>query len=447
MMDCWKKCAETRPNFNSVHSTVFDIHNKYAAIQSTVPSTGHGLNDTNYSTFGKDLRPQTSVDSVAALGYPHHRRKKSACSQRNSSFSRGSPMSQRNSAFSRGSPLSQRNSQNFMGLESTSQGDGLSITFSVLSDDNFLDQSSESEKEELDEKELGINMPMFLNKNSEAELYPSPVHTDIERYPRDDFPMESVSTFLTGPKAPRSSFDQMDLPSGTSSFHPPPAASGRHHIDPFQPPPINSPDGTASSMNHSQCATPTNVSPGESLEPREASDLPPRPLSSDSPNLESPTTPSILIARNDGDTVSKVSTLDSITTFVSGPHSNPPSSHIPGIPASTYNSTSVSIDDVKLRNKSFLSANGQTIISASSSTPSGTSKSDSGIRSDEEADLMLSNGCQPPPHPPEVAPKRSSMGNKSSLVRTASRKESEVSLGISDLSSDLMSAFASWGKN
>ena len=49
---------------------------------------------------------------------------------------------------------------------------------------------------------------------------------------------------------------------------------------------------------------------------------------------------------------------------------------------------SVSIDDVKLRNKQFLDANGHAGKSASvvSTTPSGASKSDSGIRSDEEVE-------------------------------------------------------------
>lgn len=433
MLDCWKKRPETRPNFNSVHSAVFDIHNKYAAIQSTVPNAAHGMNDTNYSTFGKNLRPQISMESV---GYSHQRRRKSTCSQR---LSQGS------------SVVSRRNSQNFLGLESASQ-DGLSITFSVLSDDNYLDQSSESESEEMGGRELKINMPTFLmgNKNSpEGELYPPPVRTSMERSPHDNFPLDSVTTFLPGAKVSHSSLDHTDLPSGTSSFHPPPAMAGRKYMNPSHPHPIVSPD-TATLSSRSQCATPTNASSGQSSRLGDGRDslLPSRPLS-DSANSDTATTPSILVAHSDPDTVSKASTLDSIATFVSGPHSNPPSSHIPGIPGSTYNSTSVSIDDVKLRNKSHLSANGQTSISAVSSTPSGASKSDSGIRSDEEVDLVLTNGCPPPPPPPppEVAPKRASIGNRSSLVRTGSRKESEVSLGISDLSKDLMSTFASWGKN
>jgi hypothetical protein len=141
--------------------------------------------------------------------------------------------------------------------------------------------------------------------------------------------------------------------------------------------------------------------------------------------------PVVSVTPSNQDTISKPSTPDSFTTYSSGRRSTP-TSHIPGIPGSTYNNTSVSIDDVKFRNK--------TQLTAGNSHAGGASKSDSGIRSDEEVESVLSNGGQ------------------SSEVRTpvavaakehveVEKKDSEVSLGITDLSGDLMATFASWGKN
>lgn len=406
MMECWRRCAENRPNLNSVHSAVSGIRNMYAVMQSTVPNAANALNgNTNYSTFGKDLRPPLTVESAVECS-SHHKCRRS---------------------------LSQKN---------TSQSDRLSITFSVLSDDSYLDQSSEDETEGLEEREVSVdNSPYLTGKqHCEGEPYSPTLCTDVLP---SSFPMNGVSTFLAGPTAPCSLLNDADIPGDASSFDLPHATAGRHHS---HAPPISPLNATVPITDHSQNVTHTEVPSGKLLRPVvQASDtlLPPNSPSY-SYNSDSATTPSILVAKSDSESVSKASTLDSITNFVSGSgrNHNTPSSHILGLPSNTYSSTSVSIDDVKLRNKTLLMANGQMAVSAASTTPSGTSKSDSGIRSDEEVDLMLSNGCPPPP--PEVAPKRVSNG---SMVRPASsRAVSGVSLGISDLSSDLMSAFASWGK-
>ena len=390
MMECWNKSAENRPSLISIHSAVSDIYSKYAAIQSTVASTSYPLTNTNYSTFGKDLRPQLSVESV--VGYSSHRRRRS---------------------------ISQRN---------VLQGDRLSITFSVLSDDNYLDQSSESEEEGLERREL-TDMPAFImsGNNCEGELDLPTTCTDMERSSPIGSPMNGISTFLSGSNVSHSILDHT---SGISSFHPSHAASGRHHSPP--PAHIAPPDITAPTMDRSQRVTHTKVISDQFLRPLAANDtlLPPcQHLASSN----TATTSSILVAKRYSDTASKASTLDSITTLgsVSGANCNAPSCHNLEIPSSTYNSTSVSIDEVRLRNKSLLLENGQTGTGMPSSTHSATSKSDSGIRSDDEADLMLSNG------PLVEAPKR---------VSSSNRKESDASLGISNLSSDLMNAFASWGK-
>ena len=112
---------------------------------------------------------------------------------------------------------------------------------------------------------------------------------------------------------------------------------------------------------------------------------------------------------------------------------------------------SVSIDDVKLRNKQFLDANGHAGKSASvvSTTPSGASKSDSGIRSDEEVESVLSNGMQSSSSeaaPTPVVPPVGGGGKKVSVDSMGPGKDSDMSLGITDLSSDLMATFATWGK-
>ena len=416
MLDCWKKRAEGRPNFSTVHAAVFEIHSKHAVVQSTTSAI---VNDATYSTFGKKIRPQISITETPA-GYPNQRRRRSSVVK----LSRdNSTVSQRNSKYLGQDTPTQNH---HLGLDAPSQ-DEVSLSFSVLSDENYLNQASDSE-DELEGTE--INIPMFLTGNSDEDLSQLSRQPDLSQLswqpaaterPREEYPVESVSTFLPVSKVRQPTIDNTDFPYGTSSFQPGPPPQRR----PSQPL-LRAVETVSPLASRSQCTTPVDPSRRDN----EASN--PRPLS-DSARPDPINVPGLAV-QSDVDTVSKASTLDSVGTFVSGPQSNQLSSHIPGIPGSTYNSTSVTIDDVKLRNKSLLSANGQTSVSAVSATPSGTSKSDSGIRSDEEVDLVLSSGCPPPP---PVAPKGASIGNRlPSGVRG--------SLGLGDFSKDLMSTFASW---
>lgn len=485
MSSCWKKRAEDRPNFNTIFSLVGEIHGKYAATQSMAPPTTHTLIDTNYSTFGKDLRPQEAEEAAAAVTAAstssYYRKRRSQGSFRSSSLPRHSPgESLRNSqnpaaAGSQRSsqnlhPGSQRNSQNFLGGESGSLGgERLSITFSVLSNNELDQQTSCSEDEE--SRDLNFEIPSFLVGGGE-EMVGGPMldpsssgaggRSDFKRRQSDMSPMDLVSTFMPASKpAPRDYTDSAATPSLRSPPIPP-GSSLAGSTTPTAAPPTITPTSPAYD-NTSFCSSP--------LGPQEErngggvdSATPSLPLSSSiTPDMAQPTTS---VTPSNQDTPS---TPDSIITpgpydtdVSSGPNSVlPPSSHIPGIPNSTYNNTSVSIDDVRLRNK-MLDSNTHATKSASivSYTPSGASKSDSGIRSDEEVESVLSNGNggvglpsgplppekvlkgpsrAPPPPPPAVLAKNPS-------VTSEGKKDSDLSLGITDLSNDLMAQFASWGK-
>lgn len=448
MTECWKARAEERPNFDTIYSLIYEIYNKYAAIQGTAPPTTIGLGDINYSTFGKDLRSHDAppLETAAmSLGGSYPRRTRSTAGSLRGSILRGSPAnnSQRNS----------RNSQNLLSVDSMSVlGDrALSITFSVLSNENDLDQSSDSEAEE--SRGLNFEIPSFLTGQEETkkDLYPSPMQTGFE-HPRAESPMDQVSTFLpSGSRPSRTSHDHADYSPSFLSHSP--VVTGAH---PSPHPPQTTPTSVCGARRPSCDSVPFGSNqkaepPGGGGRPCNNEPPTPPPLSgSTSPDMAVPP-PAVSITPSNPDTISKPSTPDSIGMSSSGFHpstttATQPSSHIPGIPGSTFNNTSVSIDDVKMRNGSLLVANGHTVKSASmvSTTPSGASKSDSGIRSDEEMESVLSNGGALSSSSEARTPMSKKMSFGSSSV---GKKDSETSLGIADLSSDLMATFASWGKN
>lgn len=374
MIECWKSRAEDRPSFDALLSS---LHSKYpSAVQSAAlaPPTnthGGGHSDIHYSTFGKDIRThdapplETASLSIGGGGGSFPRRGRSGGATGGSlrgSLPRGSPVNSRRS--------SQRNSQNLLGTESLSGvvgGDRLSITFSVLSNDTELDRQSsvssgEEEGEEGERNGLNFEIPSFLTTGQ------SGAYGEIAR---DESPMDMVSTFL--PAATRATHD--DQSDGTATFLPPPVAS---HPLPHRPAPAPPPHITSRHPSSPNAPGGGSGSHGNAV-------LTPPPFSgSPTPN----TAPSVSVTPSN---TSKPSTPDSLTTYSSSHHSMTPSSHIPGIPASTYNSTSVSIDDIKLRNKSLLLSTNSHSASIVSTTPSGASKSDSGIRSDEEVESVLSN--------------------------------------------------------
>ncbi len=479
MSKCWKGRAEDRPSFDDIYSLIHEIYSKYAAIQSVAPPTTHTHVDTNYSTFGKDLRPSEAEAEAAAITVAstssYYRKRRSQGSFRSSSLPRHSPAS------------SQRNSQNLLGVENMSGvGERLSITFSVLSNENGFDQMSCSEDEE--ERELNFEIPSFLvgggMVGGERNAYPPPVLSDLEHRQRAESPLNMVSTFLPagGSKPAPPPRDYTD--SVTPTLRSPPAiapgsslGSSSNNPSPYPPTPTAAatamptiistpcPSYDTTSFTSSQMGTPGGGGGGRCLDNTHCNDndsaTPPLALSNSvSPDLAQPT---ISVTPSNQDTLS---TPDSIIAPYdadsSGPHSILlPASHIPGIPNSTYNNTSVSIDDVRLRNKLLVDSNSHAAKSTSvvSYTPSGASKSDSGIRSDEEMESVLSNGnggglsslAQPEGRelksgPSRRAPPPPVMARKSS-VASVGKKDSETSLGISDLSSDLMAQFASWGKN
>ena len=417
MTDCWKFRAEDRPNLTTIHTLVADIHHKYAAIQSTAPPTSHGAEEISYSTFGKDLRSHDAPPLETAQ-VSHHRMKSGGSFR--SSISRGSPMN------------SQRNSQMFP-VEGSGVGDRLSITFSVLSNENELGNSSESEGEE--QKGLDFEIPSFLiagaeeNGSSAVHPGPAPVYTGQirpqTRSQRAESPMDLVSTFMVGSKSPRN--DQTDAPSPSTLVVSPSSMDSRRPspLTPVPPPATPPSIGPLSCDATSFASSQTGTEGPDVMSP---------------PTFSGTTSPATCITPSNQDTVSKPSTPDSFTTTYSSGQPSTPASHIPGIPSSTYNNTSVSIDDVRLRN-------GGALLSAESSSHahSGTSKSDSGIRSDEEAESVLSNGgpSEPVAGRGGVAKRLSTVNNRDSVHN----RDSATSLGLGGLSSDLMATFASWGKD
>ena len=405
MTECWKQLAESRPNFKTLHSLIYEIYNTYAAIQNTGRSTTHEFNDISYSTFGKDLRSHdiNPAEFTTNMESAYYRKMKSGGSLRNS-VAQSSPST------------SQRESQR------------LSLTFSVLSNENEVDPSSGSEAE--GPVNLNFEIPSFKVPRDFNDIYlgPSSVNTNRNHYQAES-PLDMVSTFLPVTRPPHISRESPstsslttigNLPSApqtpsttapTPTTHPTtpltPCETTSFYSTPKTPGPLHN---NGDSMPHSQFSTST-----------------------------SPDVPLPVVSVTQDSPVSKPSTLDSInTSTTSGPHSVQPTSHIPGIPGSTYNNTSVSIEDVQLRNRTLLNANGhdRTNTSLISSTPSGASKSDSGIRSDEEIDSVLYNGGQ--------MDKRLPLEMKVS-VGSVENRDSVTSAGISDLSNDLMATFASWG--
>lgn len=452
MTKCWKAQAEERPTLATIYSFLHEIHSKYAAVQTAAPPTTHGPSETNYSTFGKNIQPTALADHMVE---PSRRVTKGAGNR--GSWSRGSPS------------VSQRNSQNLLGVESASVGDRLSITFSVLSNENELDQTgSESECEILGE-EMNIEIPSFLvggeggvndsisedllqtrkKKRSldQSHLGGGAGMMMLERSARAASPMDKISTFLpTGPSGGQT-HDHVDHPTTFS----PATASGRRPSMPATPTtstrtptPLlrRASEASSTSFQHQHQSGGTGSLLGNRTPPPYPASTPTTP--------DIVTTPAASVTPSNMDTISKPSSPDSVATYVSGPHPTLPTSHIPGIPSSTYNSTSVSIDDVKPRNRLLLQSsanNDHTITSASlaSSTPSGASKTDSGIRSDEEMEPTVLNGGVGGGSGTGNGPlKEKEVSDVAPLGRETSQASS---LGLSELSKDLMSAFASWGKD
>ena len=407
MLKCWKKRAEDRPNFTVLFSVMSELHGKHCSATAAVPSSVPAVpvpsstivNETSYSTFGKDLKPQISVTEVPT-GFPNQRRRRSSVVK----------LSRNNSS------ISQRDGGGVLAVPDDVSPDQVSLSFSVLSDENFLDQASDSE-DDLEGKEIQVSANndddedlATITASSNATEQPPAVELHQTPVPRENYPVESFSTFLPASSSYKlqQGPHQADL-AADASFNPAPPQGRRR---PSQPS-LRAAPGKSPLANRSQCATPIDTS--QSSGSKTAAN--PRPLSDYSGHgiLNNSLSPKV---QEDVDSISKASTLDSVGTSNS---------------CTKYGGTGENMGGVTLRNKSLLTANHQTNTSAVSGTPSTTSKSDSGIRSDEEADLVLSNGCPPPPAPP--------MGvSQNRLSSGAARK----SLGLGDFSKDIMSTFSSW---
>jgi len=406
MLKCWQKRAEGRPNFTTILAFMTELQGKYSGSVPTtaLPSsptsvpvpTSTIVNDTSDSTFGKDLKPQISVTEVPT-GFPNQRRKRSSIVR----------LSRNNSSVSQREGMSVG-----LGVPDNVSQDEVSLSFSVLSDENFLNQSSDSD-DDLEGKEIKI--PAFLTANSDEDIannphslkQPATVELHQPSVPRAEYPVESFSTFLPAASKLQQDPQPADLAADAAAFNPAPPQGRRR---PSQPS-LRTAPGKSLLVSRSQCATPTQNGGGSkaAANPRPLSDYSGRGI----PNsLHEP--PSV-----QADSVSKASTLDSVGTSNS---------------CTKYSGTGEGLGGVTLRNKSLLSANGQANTGGVSGTPSTTSKSDSGIRSDEEVDLVLSNGCPPPQAPPMGIPQN----------RLSSAGGTRTSLGLGDFSKDIMSTFSSW---
>lgn len=417
MTNCWKTRGEERPNFVTVLGLLKDIYSKYPAFvdsQSGPSPRVPGSQELNFSTFGKNLSQEKppSIDMETAVrtsgggygsgGYPGRHRGSEG----------GFMRSNRSSQLSGRSPLSNRRvSQN--------QPEKLSLSFSVLSGDMLSGSESEGEgeKDNPSHSALDLNLlPALFTK----EATPGAGDTT-------DADMELVSSFL----GTQSSFMSQHLSSSivgdTSSF-------SNHHIETelLPPTPSLSPDLTSKTTSTAGDETMSMVSGNTATLPVEAN-----------------------VNHANADTISKASTLDSLSTTLSAPY---PFSCSPSQTSGVHALHNGTAEELKPRERLTPMLDHKARMNGHSavSVPESASKStDSGIRSDEELDAAHTE--------PETSTSATVNGNSSDhagvvkrdLARKQDARLSEVSrhsrtsqasfgLGISDLSSDLMSTFESW---
>ena len=439
MSDCWRKRAEERPNFTTVLGRLEEMYSRYAAIQAMddhfSPSPqARSSEDLNFSsTFGKNLAVTRS-----SVGSNHEEGASGGVVARRS---RGSGVHHRSSQGSRASR--HRDSQ---------RDEKLSLTFSVLSGDvagSSAMSGSDSEGEadpRLSSTALNLDVlssvlaeePLLEASTSSSHLHTPTSSNQQSGYSATNPYLDLPSTFLT----PHSD---------TSALTTPPAKFGADSPSTRQDTP----------SSHQE-------RPREIREDSSSTILP--PTTSPSPDMTSKTStcgdetmsttsfsvsavPTSASSQANADTVSKTSTLDleSVSTTVSVPASQ--ASHsLPG----HYSNCNGSTDEQKSRNRSPLlfDHHPRTNGSASISPQGRASKStDSGIRSDDEVDgppVMDAQRTSAQPNSTAFTslevPKRehNADSHQSGTSRDSRTSQASFGLGISDLSSDFMSAFDTW---
>ena len=344
---------------------------------------------------------RTSGSGCGSGGYPARHRGSEG----------GFMRSNRNSQMSGRSPLSYRRvSQN--------QQEKLSLSFSVLSGDVLSGSESEAEgeRDRQSHSALDINLlPALFTK----EATPGAGDTT-------DADMELVSSFL----GTQSSFMSQHLSSSITGDSP---SFSNHHIETelLPPTPSLSPDLTSKTSTAGDETMSMVSSSNTATHPAEAN-----------------------VNHTNADTISKASTLDSLSTTLSAPY---PFSCSPS-QTSGVHALQNGTEELKPRERLPLldhkvRMNGHSAVSV----PERASKStDSGIRSDEDPDAVHTD-----PEPSTNAIVNGNSSNHAGVMkRNLVEKQqdirlSEVSrhsrtsqasfgLGISDLSSDLMSTFESW---
>ena len=440
MSDCWRKRGEERPNFTTVLSRLEEMYSRYAAVQAmddrfTPSPQVRTSDDLSFSTFGKNLavtqsqRSSAGTDAeVASAG--------GVVARRNRGPGGGYHRSSQGSRASR-----HRDSQ---------RDEKLSITFSVLSGDVLgSGPVSGSDSEGEDDPRL-----------SSTALILEPLPLSLAEEPLLE---ASDSSHLTTPSLlnPQSSYSEttpyLNLPSTFLSPHSDASA--------LLTPPAKFGTGSSSTLQDVSSYPSHQGRSGERHEDSSSTILP--LTASPSPDIMSKTStigdetmsmtsfsvsavPTSTSSQVNADTVSKTSTLDleSVSTTVSGPASQ--ASHsLPG----HYSNYNGATNEQKSRNRSPLlfdhspRTNGSTSLSPQGRASKST---DSGIRSDEEADgppVMDAEGTSAQPNSAAfTSPKRegNADASQSATSRNSRTSQSSFGVGISDLSSEFMSAFDTW---
>lgn len=376
---CWNDRGEGRPNFNSLVDQLKRIRGQYPEILEP-PVVPLPVDDQRYtaSTFNKNLsrEPLASIESETVLGeglLTRYRSARSAASR--SSHVRGSM----GSMLSRGSQT----------------GDKLSVTFSVLSASEALSGSSSDEEIDFDPEE-GLQMSSSQPRMEELQNMLHEVNTSFLAG-SGGVPLE------LSPLSPHSLSNETQTTINNTILNQDSFTTLVPPLSPNRDEANKTP--TAGDERMSIASNPTSVTPE---------------------------------ASQGTDSYSKTSTLDleSVSTSMSVPYtSSPVLAASPLYGAGGVNGTAGISGGTEEAKNSDLSplvvghkaqSNGTVVSHLPPPGPKAKS-TDSGIRSDEELDVLHSPV-------PEVGAESVAVGGDSATS----------GLGLSDLTSSLMAAFDSW---
>ena len=418
MTNCWRTRGEERPNFTTVFSQLRDLHSKHAAFVDSQYDPSLHTPELNLSTFGKNLHeekpPNINIDTASRAGSRGYRSGTFPGQYRRSEG--GYPRGSRDGEMPGRSPQSIRKA-------SQTLPENLSLTFSVLSKDVMSGSESDTEKEK-GSQVMGFDLnllPALFTKES------TPGAGDTT-----DSPMELMSSVLHTTSTSTGQQPSSSRAGDNSLF-----SSRPVETELLPPTPSLSPDLTSKTSTVGD-ETISTASGNTATLPTEAN-----------------------FNQANADTISKASTLDSLSTTLSAHYCSP------GLTSNAHNGT----EDQKLRERSPLMVDHKARVNGHStvSEPGRASKStDSGIRSDEEQDTVhvephtnvTANGDSSnrtvPVESEGIAVngdhadvvRRNPVGKQQSHLSEISRdsrtSQASFGLGISDLSSELMSTFESW---